>query len=285
MTRGHDNKMTKRREEGNKGCDSHLPSSLLALSLSSLPPLHELLAHSHLLIERQRRQGSIGPVGPLLCVHAEGTRDGEPVAIDRFFVGACSPAAAIMAMRNYGPERDHLLFVVDAPPERQRAFVRAGFRLVETQWMMGCELVHWQSPVPPATTCAVQRAQTAADCVTLSAIDGLEPVALDELLDPALMHYYVTVDGQPAAYGRSARYDEEIAWVSHVHTAPQHRRQGCATALMIRLLTDCASSGVVSSVLLSTAMARSLYARLGYAELASVAILSASPILLRRTTR
>jgi hypothetical protein len=79
-------------------------------------------------------------------------------------------------MRNYGPERDHLLFVVDAPAERQRAFVRAGFRLVDTQWLMGCDLSQWQPPAPPTAAGTVHGVQTAADAVTLSAIDGLEPV-------------------------------------------------------------------------------------------------------------
>ena len=34
---------------------------------------------------------SCGPVGTLLCVHSEAERDGEAVAVDRFFAGACSP--------------------------------------------------------------------------------------------------------------------------------------------------------------------------------------------------
>lgn len=252
----------------------------------NLPPLPELLAHTHLLTERQRRQGSIGPVGPLLCVHAEGLRDGQPVAVDRFFAGDCSPQAALLAMRNYGPERDHLLFVVDAPPDRQRAFVRAGFRLVEIQWLMACNLAGW---LPAETEAAVgvevRRATGPGDALALSAIDGLEPVLFDELHDPALSHYFVAVDNTPTAYGRNARYDETITWVSHVFTAPPHRGQGYATALMRQLLTDSAIESVGQSLLLSTDMAHSLYARLGYRDIAPVAILQAPSAILRRNIR
>ncbi len=253
--------------------------------MSELPSLHELLAHSHLLTERQRRLGSIGSVGPLLCVHSQAERDGEAVAVDRFFAGDCSPTAALLAMRNYGPERDHLLFVVDAPAERQRAFARAGFRLLESQWLMGCDLAQWQPSPPPTTAGTVHRARATADAVTLSAIDGLEPVPMDELRDPALVHYYVASENHPVAYGRNARYDRTIAWVSQVYTAPQHRRMGHASALMEQLLMDDASAAVARSMLLATAMAHPLYARLGYGDVAAVAILQAPPALLRRGTR
>jgi len=252
----------------------------------SLPPLPELLTHTHLLTERQRRQGSIGPVGPLLCVHSEAERDGQPVAVDRFFAGDCSPQAALLAMRNFGTEKDHLLFVVDAPAERQRAFLRAGFRLVESQWMMTCNLAERQPTGSElATGVTVLRATDGGDALALSAIDGLEAVQIDELRDPALMHYYVTANNRPATYGRSAHYDSGIAWVSHVHTAPQYRRRGYAAALMERILADSVQAGVAQSMLLATSLAHSLYARLGYTDLADVAILYAPPALLRRKTR
>lgn len=262
--------------------------------MSNLPPLPEplpeplpkLLAHSHLLTARQRRLGSIGPVGPLLCVHSQAERDGEAVAVDRFFAGDCSPAAALLAMRNYGPERDHLLFVVDAPAERKRAFVRAGFRLVEVQWLMACNLAEWQ---PTGSVTAVQvevrRATSPGDALTLNAIDGLEPIPIDELSDPALTHYYATADNHPTAYGRNARYDETIAWVSQVFTAPGHRGKGYASALMVRLLLDSAEAGVAQSLLLSTEMAHWLYARLGFVDIAPALIFHAPPALLRRSVR
>jgi GNAT superfamily N-acetyltransferase len=280
MTRRQEDKRKGRREEA-----SGIASSIPPFLPSSLPALHELLAHSHLLTERQRRLGSIGPVGPLLCVHSQAERDGETVAVDRFFAGACSPTAALLAMRSFGPARDHLLFVVDAPAERQRAFVRAGFRLLDTQWLMGCDLAQWQPSPPPTTAGTVHRARATADAVTLSAIDGLEPVPLDELHDPALVHYYTASENHPVAYGRNARYDSTIAWVSQVYTAPQHRRMGHASALMEQLLMDDARAGVAHSMLLATAMAHLLYAGMGYVDVAAVAILQAPPALLRRSTR
>lgn len=260
----------------------HPPTPLL----HDLPLLHELLAHTHLLTERQRSQGSIGSVGPLLCVHSEAERDSQPVAVDRFFAGDCSPSAALMAMRNCSPVRDHLLFVVDAPPERQRAFTRAGFRLVETQWLMALSLNNWQ-PIraESAAGVTVRRAINAGDAMALNAIDGLEPIPFDELQDSALMHYCVIADNHPTAYGRNARYDETIAWVSHVFTAEKQRGQGYATALLVQLLRDSAEAGVAQSLLLSTDMAHSLYTRLGYADIAPVAIFHAPPALLRRKFR
>jgi GNAT superfamily N-acetyltransferase len=56
----------------------------------------------------------------------------------------------------------------------------------------------------------------------------------------------------PVAYGRNARYDSTIAWVSQVYTAPRHRRMGHASALMEQLLMDSVSAGVAQSLLLAT---------------------------------
>ena len=248
----------------------------------NLPPLPKLLAHTHLLTERQRRQGSIGPVGPLLCIHAEGLRDGQPVAVDRFFAGDCSPQAALLAMRNYGPERDHLLFVVDAPPNRQRAFVRAGFRLVEVQWLMNYALAEWQPRADVPTTVYIRRAIGPVDAMTINAIDGLETIPLDEIDDSGLVHYYILAQDKPIAYGRWAGYDARTAWVSHIFTAPDARRHGYAALLMARILADCQEAGVDRSLLLATEMAHPLYTRLGYRNIAPVAILQAPPARLRR---
>jgi|GEM_PF-1248957 len=263
--------------------------------MHDLPPLHELLAHTHLLTERQRRQGSIGPVGPLLCVHAEGMRDGAPVAVDRFFADKASPNAALLALRGYGPEADHLLFVVDAPPERQQAFVRAGFRLVETQWLMACTLDDWpppenekplnEMPLSEMPLVDIRRAVGAGDALAINAIDGLEAIPFDDIDDPALVHYYCLTQERSITYGRWAGYDEANAWVSHVHTAPSFRGRGYATALMERILTDNKNAGIERSLLLATGMARELYKRLGYREIAPVAILQAPPALLRRRNR
>lgn len=250
--------------------------------MNKRPPFPELLAHTHLLTERQRRMGHIGPVGPLLCVHAEGIRDGQPAAIDRFFTGDCSPGAALLAIRNYGPERDHLLFVVDAPPDRQRAFVRAGFRLVEVQWLMACSLAEWQPRPADRPEVTVRRATGPVDAMTINAIDGLESIPLDEIDDSGLVHYHILAQDKPIAYGRWAGYDAETAWVSHVYTAPDERRRGYAALLMARILTDCKEAGVDQCLLLATEPAHSLYSRLGFRDIAPVAILHIPPARLRR---
>lgn len=254
--------------------------------MDGLPVLHELLAHSHLLTEKQRQQSSLERVGPLLCIHAEGIRDGRPAALDRFFAsGTCSPRAALLALRAHGPETDHLLFVTDAGPERQAAFIRAGFRLVEVQWLMECTLAGWQPPPHLRGAGETRRARRTGDALLLAGIDGLEPVALDELQDPALTHYYTLAEGQPTAYGRNARYDDQIAWVSHVYTPPQQRGRGYATALMLQLLKDTRQETIARSLLLATAMAHPLYAGLGYRDRCPVAILQTPPALLRRPRR
>ncbi len=260
---------------------------------TKLPPLPELLAHSHLLSARQRHQSTIGPVGPLLCVHAEGARDGKSVAVDRLFAGTTSPQACLTALRNYQPAADHLLFVVDAPADRQQAFVRAGFRLQEVQWLMALALPPGQpqtdarppsadETVPVEIPVEIRRAVGPSDALVINRIDGLEPVPFDEIDDPGLVHLYVSVQDEPVAYGRWAGYDEKTAWVSHIHTAPHVRGQGYASALMQHIRADIRSAGVERSLLLATSMAHALYTRLGYRDLATVAILQASDAQLRR---
>lgn len=253
--------------------------------MDDLPPLHELIAHSHLLTEQQRQQGSLEQVGPLLCLHAQGVRDGEPVALDRFFASGCSARAALLAIRNYGPEEDHLLFLVDATAARLADYERAGFRTTEMQWLMR------RNGPPPAIpslidpAIQIQRARSAADALLLSAIAGMEPVLNSDLRESPLRHYYCTIRDEPVAYVRSARYDETTLWVSHLYTAPAFRGRGYARTLMARLLTDGAEMGVQQTLLLSTEIAHTLYGRLGFTDLAPVALLSLPPALLRRRKR
>lgn len=250
--------------------------------MSNQQSLHELVAHTHLLTARQREQSSIGQVGPLLCIHAEGMRDGEPVALDRFFAGGCSANAALLAIRNYGPEDDHLLFLMEAEQERLDAYERVGFRTVEMQWLMSHSgpPPHLPATLDPAMR--IQRATSPADALLLSAIPGMEPVQHGDLREPTLRHYYCTIHNEPIAYGRSAHYDETTIWISHLYTAPAFRRSGIGMALMGRLLADAAEMGVEQTFLLSTAMARRLYLRLGFTAIGPVALMRLSSAQLRR---
>ena len=79
------------------------------------------------------------------------------------------------------------------------------------------------------------------------------------------------VDGAFAAIGKLAMV-ETGAYITDVQTMPDHRRQGYAEAIMRRLHADARAAGLTRAVLTSTAMARPLYERLGYRQIATVTI-------------
>jgi GNAT superfamily N-acetyltransferase len=81
--------------------------------------------------------------------------------------------------------------------------------------------------------------------------------------DPEIRHYLAYVDGDPAA-SVTILLKGTLAGVWNVGTLRPFRRQGIASALMMRALADAAADGYSDSVLIASAMGRPMYEQMGY---------------------
>jgi GNAT superfamily N-acetyltransferase len=81
----------------------------------------------------------------------------------------------------------------------------------------------------------------------------------------AIRQRWVEDGGEPAAFGRLVLLGE-IAYLGDMATVPAYRRRGHAVAIARHLLDDTLTAGATTSILVSTAMARDLYPKLGFTE-------------------
>jgi GNAT superfamily N-acetyltransferase len=86
---------------------------------------------------------------------------------------------------------------------------------------------------------------------------------INQLKDKTIRHYVGFLDDAPVAVGTGV-VAEGIVSVWNVATHDDVRRHGMATALLSRLLDDAWDEGCDSSILYSSAMAYSLFQKLGY---------------------
>ncbi|MCI0394586.1 MAG: GNAT family N-acetyltransferase [Chloroflexi bacterium] len=226
-------------------------------------------AASFLLSDREWEVGRRCQAGPLICVRYEFEWLGRLVKFDNFLALGCEPQKAVAAVQAFGPAKDHLLRVVADRPDLEQTYARLGYRVGFVEYLMARPL---EGLVAAALPYLVRHARNSDDLLALSAIEGLEDSKMwpADLLNPIFRYYYVVVDGRPVARGRLARYDDAIAWISHVFTARPYRRRGIARSLMQHLLADGVAAGFRETVLLSTGEGHALYRQVGFQDLARV---------------
>ena len=88
-------------------------------------------------------------------------------------------------------------------------------------------------------------------------------VRTEHFSDPAIRHYLAYVDGEAAACATIILGDG-IAGVWNVGTLRPFRRQGLASAILMRALADAAADGYPESILVASQMGRPLYEEMGY---------------------
>jgi len=127
--------------------------------------------------------------------------------------------------------------------------------------------------LPAHPELVVERAGTVAAmtayCTLVSELFGLPLVEtthlfpINQLRNDAIRHYVGYLNDRPVAVATGI-LAEGVVSVWNVATRDHVRRQGIATALMYRLLWDAYDDGCDLSMLYSSAMAYSLYKKLGY---------------------
>ncbi|MDX1616556.1 MAG: GNAT family N-acetyltransferase [Candidatus Promineifilaceae bacterium] len=238
---------------------------------SSLAWAFEALIQSHLLARRQRESGSRLSKQAIVRVRYDYERNGQRHLRDHFFINQLPASAALATIRQLEPASDHQIVVVGGQAELMLDYMAAGcsFR-APAHMLMFRNLDH----LPPSDLIlpklAIRRAARRSDGLLLSKVDDQDLIGAQDITDATLDYYLALHEGQPVAMARQAWLTKDTIWVSHVYTQPPWRRQGIATALTTRLLTDAADWGARWSLLLATEMSVRLYQRLGYQTIAPV---------------
>ncbi len=169
------------------------------------------------------------------------------VYTDPFMPGA----AALLAECDYSLRWNSPLMVLDGPPHRypQRISSRSGRVVRVTQPHQLIDVSHIMAEAFATTYDVNQR------------------VARPEHLnDPAILHYLIYHDDEPATCATVAVHDG-MAGVWNVGTRRRFRGHGYATRLMLALLDDLADGGVHASMLMASPSGQPIYEKLGYRQI------------------
>jgi GNAT superfamily N-acetyltransferase len=148
---------------------------------------------------------------------------------------------------------------------------------------MAVDLHHLSDHRPPPTTCTIQQVDNAEAlqtwcrvCIAGFDMPDFAGNALYDLLihkgfspDLPSRNYLAMVDGQPVAT-TSVYVGAGVAGIYNVATLPHARRQGVATALILRALTDAHTLGYRIATLQSSPMGLGIYQQVGFREYCTI---------------
>jgi GNAT superfamily N-acetyltransferase len=205
--------------------------------------------------------------GPVRYLHwpQRGRRGAE--FSEEFFALDLDPEKVLTAVQSIGPGRDYLIAEVAARTQPAReAYFAAGYEHGSEEPLMLAELTDANST--PLPQFPVRRPGSMADVERILAAHRsvgyperlFSQVQLD---DPGIVIRVAFAGDDLVALGKMALLDTG-AYITDVMTMPDHRRQGWGEAIVRQLHADARAGGLIQSALTSTAMARSLYERLGY---------------------
>jgi GNAT superfamily N-acetyltransferase len=205
--------------------------------------------------------------GPVRYLHwpQRGRRGAE--FSEEFFALDLDPDQVLTAIQAAGPGRDFLIAEVAARKEpAHEAYFAAGFEHGSEEPLMLAELTDANST--PMPQFPVRRLMSMAEAERILAAH--RSIGYPERLfsqaqldDPDTVIRVAFAGDELIALGKMALVDAG-AYITDVMTMPDHRRQGWGEAVVRQLHADARAAGLTQSALTSTAMARSLYERLGY---------------------
>jgi ribosomal protein S18 acetylase RimI-like enzyme len=187
-----------------------------------------------------------------------------------FFPIAADPAVAVEAATAIAGMSPHLISAIDPLREHERtAYEERGYEYWGEERLMARPLTPADVLEEDAMSVRVDEPALASRVVVAQQDAGLRahPITPDHLDDPAVVQRAVFIDGAPAAFGRIIGAGA-AAYLADVVTLPAFRGRGLATRLVRQLVSDAAALGCAHCVLTSSMMARGLYSRLGFREVA-----------------
>lgn len=194
---------------------------------------------------------------------------------EEFFALDQDPAAVLAAVRETRPGPDHLIAEVSVRNQpAQEAYFAAGYEFGSQEPLMVADLTEANSLPDPSLTCSRVATMGEVDQILAAQQSAGYPQRLFSqalLDDPGISIRAAFRDGGFAAIGKLAIVESGV-YITDVMTMPEQRRQGFGATVMRGLHTDARAAGAERSVLTSTAMARSLYERLGYRQIGLVTL-------------
>jgi ribosomal protein S18 acetylase RimI-like enzyme len=195
---------------------------------------------------------------------------------EEFFALDLDPVETLAAVRAAQPGPDHLIAEIAARTQPAAdAYLAAGYEFGSDEPLMTAMLSNDNSqPLdgPPSPERLISLDQVEQVLAAHAAVGYPARLFSQPLLDDPLVSIRaIFLDSRFAAIGKLAIV-ETGAYITDVMTMPEHRRQGLAEAVMRQLHADARAAGLTRAVLTSTAMARPLYERLGYRQVATVTI-------------
>ena len=195
---------------------------------------------------------------------------------EEFFALDLHPAEVLAIVRGARPGPDHLIAEIAARTSPMAdAYLAAGYEYGSDEPLMIANLTDENSrlPVGPPPPQRVTSMAAAERILAAHAAIGYpaRPFSQALLDDPLVSIQAIFLNDQPTALGKLAIV-ERGAYITDVMTMPDHRRMGFGETIMRQLHADARAAGLTRAVLTSTAMARPLYERLGYRQVATVTI-------------
>jgi ribosomal protein S18 acetylase RimI-like enzyme len=194
---------------------------------------------------------------------------------EEFFALDLDPEAVLAAVREAEPGLDYLIAEIAARHSpAEAAYFAAGYAHGSDEPLMLAELTDDNSAPDPDRSIPRLTSMIEVERILTAHRNVAYPERLfsqAQLDDPAIVMRAAFAGDELIALGKMSLLDVG-AYITDVMTMPEHRRQGWGAAVLRQLHADARAAGLTCSALTSTAMARSLYKRLGYQALGVVTL-------------
>lgn len=199
-------------------------------------------------------------------LHWPGTgRKGDEFT-EQFYVVDADVAAALIDIAAADPGPDHLVSAISVEhPADDDDWTTAGYEVGSSEPFMAIDLTAIAPPEPGYPVARVTTLDEATRIADAHRAIGYPVRQFNQaLLDvDAIRYLQIMLDGLPVCVGKIA-LTSPCAYVTDIVTLPDYRKRGLATALMHALHAEAGKAGIARVALTSTAMAKPLYASLGY---------------------
>lgn len=235
----------------------------------SVPTAIEVFARSFSYVRSFTHPVEIIDQGALWTIRDTPGRKGGSRTEEILVFPGSRPEAVVSQLRHSAPQGRFFLDVFqaeeDPPDEINNHYKHQGYRRLRTESLMALSLRTLSSATPRHKVLRVET-QAQADAVAEAARQRL--IKSEHLsADATVRVYYVEKEGKVVAWTRSVHQSKDASYVAGMYTEAEYRRQGMASALLGRLASDEANSGVHHSVLLASRLGSLLYAHFGYTQI------------------
>jgi ribosomal protein S18 acetylase RimI-like enzyme len=192
---------------------------------------------------------------------------------DEFYVLQGNPDAVITAIRATDAGPDQVIDVIGPDPSQDDpVYQAAGFSCDDVEILMDRPITpedadHPDDPRIVDILTGEQIAKLAEVWNNGRDANNYQPIIAAHNVAPGLVHRFIEIDGEAAAYGRAMIVGTD-ALLCDVNAFPGFRRRGLGRAVMESLHAGLARAAATRVVLTATEMGLSLYEQLGYRTLA-----------------